>query len=94
MKIEREEIKEEKYKYVDKTICDLCHTKYEGDNWGINSSYDSLETKIHLRTGSNYPEGFDHDYLECDICPDCFTLKLVPWLESQGVKMRKRNFNY
>ena len=67
--------------------CDICGAKSNDiDNWDSDKNYSS-ETEITLSEGTTCPDG-NGDFqttFECDICPECFKQKLIPWLESQGV---------
>lgn len=71
------------------TTCDLCGAQVQKRDTG---DYD--ECKIERRKGFWWPEGADHDRYEIDMCGECFATKLTPWLESQGVKVRKSNHDY
>lgn len=64
------------------TKCDLCG-KTTTREWK-DGSFDATETEVRLRTGSSYPEGGSGDETTIDICPACFTSKLIPWVKSQG----------
>lgn len=74
--------------------CDLCGKKaWSGDDWKPGC-YDVLETDVTVtvkkREGVNYPEHHDVEEWDIDLCPDCFETKLVPWLQSQGAKIEKK----
>ncbi len=78
--------------------CDLCGKKqevlsyYGGDvDWDEEIiSYDFARTStMELCEGSNYSEGQSGDRIRYHVCPKCFKDKLVPWMESQGVKTVK-----
>ena len=58
-------------------------SKSDGD-WSKELHYEVKETEIRLKTGSNYPEGGSGEETTIDICPECFTEKLIPWVKSQG----------
>jgi hypothetical protein len=75
--------------YVAEIHCDLCG-RISTNAWRpwSTGSYDLREVEVSLRTGDQYPEGGGGEMVEFDICPDCFTNKLVVWLESQGAKPR------
>jgi hypothetical protein len=62
--------------------CDLC-AKNSNAGWGAGA-YEVLETEVRCKTGSSYPEGGSDKETTIDICPTCFTEKLVPWVKSQG----------
>ena len=70
------------YEALVETKCDLCG-KTTKSNWK-DGSFDATETEIRMKTGSSYPEGGSGEETEIDICPDCFTSKLIPWVQSQG----------
>jgi hypothetical protein len=57
---------------------------------------DKCEVKISVthKEGSNYPEGGSGTELEIDICPECFTTKLLPWLKAQGVEGIEREWEW
>lgn len=78
------------FKYVQ---CDICGTQAkDDDNWD-DESFGVSETEIKYKEGSSYPEGGNGTEIKVDICPDCFKGKLVPWLESQGVVIKKEDWN-
>lgn len=89
------------YDVLVKVICDLCGAESPDPDGGDMDAvswdrgiYDVSETALYLKSGSRYPEGTSLTFLECDICPDCFTNKLIPWLKSQGVELRERDVDY
>ena len=62
-------------------------------NW-TKEDFERDETAISLEEGHYYPDSNYGEKLSIDICPNCFKNKLVPWLESQGAKMRKKEWWY
>ena len=52
-------------------------------------SYQSDDTSVCMRRGLYSKRLVTKDDIEIDLCPDCFEFKLVPWLESQGVEIRR-----
>jgi hypothetical protein len=92
---------------IDKLTCDLCGREApdpDGYHPWATDYYDAVESdvklkrpldpKVKLKTGQSYPEGGDGEEIEFDICPECFTGKLIPWLESQGAKAVKRDWEW
>lgn len=80
-KVSKMEIIKE-YDRLDLTICDICGDSTKNgwkDGW-----YDAHESEISMKTGFNYPEGGSGVTLTFDICPKCFTDKLIPWVKSFG----------
>jgi hypothetical protein len=75
--------------------CDLCGKEAPSPNSYMHpwapGTYDVEDVTIEYKTGSSYPEGTDTTTHTMDMCPDCFKDKLIPWLESQGVKMREED---
>lgn len=69
--------------------CDICGATIKGRNWG-----DFDECTIERKTGAAYGGEGHHEETDMDMCGQCFETKLVPWLESQGVKMRKDLVTY
>jgi len=74
---------------VEFTVCDLCGRKEPGDGW--SKCYDVEDVEVSYESGSRYPDGNFTETISYDICPDCFKNKLMPWLESQGAKHRKKD---
>lgn len=67
-------------------ICDICGK--EGSvwrEWAPSLMYHDADTTIEYTFGTSYPDGGSSTKLVLDICPDCFTGKLVPWVESFGI---------
>lgn len=77
---------------VDSLRCDICHRKAEGDNW-TKDMYDAAETVVRWKAGTSFPEGGSGATTEIDICPECFETKLIPWVESQGGKPEKKEWD-
>lgn len=71
--------------------CDLCGKKANSDDWGDNSyNFDETDVQVSIkyRKGEAYPSGGSEVACSIDMCPTCFTQKLVPWLKSQGVTVQ------
>jgi hypothetical protein len=68
--------------------CDLCGRA--GNPWGgwNTSTYDVAKTDVGMEMGTSYPDDYHTTETVFDICPDCFTTKLIPWLKSQGAEPR------
>ena len=92
MKVYKEETVTKTNRFLDKTICDLCG-KEGGYTWAT-SDFEVLETEIRLKEGEQYPEGGWGTKIVVDICPGCFKTKLIPWLESQGVKVEEKKWGW
>jgi hypothetical protein len=69
-------------KFLKEIKCDLCG-KTTKNEWKTEY-YDAFESEIKMKTGDNYPDGGAGELVEIDICPDCFTSKLIPWVKEQG----------
>lgn len=67
---------------VESITCDICRKEYRYDNWE-RGDWSALETEVCLTTGNRYPEGGSGEYIEFDICPDCFQNKLIPLLREK-----------
>lgn len=68
---------------LDYIKCDLCGAMTRNENWSPKQ-YEVTQPEVTLKIGSNYPEGGYHTETICDICPNCFEQKLIPWFKSQG----------
>lgn len=89
MKVDRiEEVSATTRKVRDHLVCDLCGTaSAAGGYW--HGDAQTNDTTVCMEVGNSYgPGGGDKKTTEFDICPTCFSTKLMPWLESQGAKPR------
>lgn len=75
--------------YVTKTTCDMCGSVIP-QQWAGEIDDITVERK----TGFSSSDGGSGDLVSVDLCSDCFTGKLVPWLESQGVKVQKTEWDW
>lgn len=75
-------------KKLEAVVCDLCGQRGEGGDWPRTSGNDDQETEIYLKVGWSCPDGGSYEVTTLDMCPDCFRDRLVPWLNSQGAKVR------
>lgn len=73
------------------TTCDLCSAEIDPSRHGC---YEVDEVEISHRTGNSYPEGGAGDKISVDMCGHCFTSKLMPWLESEGVKIASEEWEF
>jgi hypothetical protein len=93
--MEKSELKEvtRQEKQIVEFTCDLCDAKAKlpGQPWSKDSS-DIARVEVSLRTGwARYGDGFG-EIIHFDICPDCFTNKLVPWFIEQGATAYKEDW--
>lgn len=72
--------------HVDSIRCEICKTTYKGSGWGKKSSFDVLETTVSMVTGEVFPEGGSKREVSYDICPKCFEVVLIPFLDTFGAK--------
>lgn len=78
---------------VESIHCDLCGAEDVNGNWGAgNFSVD--EVTIEAKSGNNFPEGGSGKILRCDVCPACFEDKVIPALESIGLKMNESEWEW
>lgn len=68
-----------------KTTCDICGASTDRNNWG-EDSYDEQIITIENSVGGRYPEGGIGETFSYDLCPDCFTDKLEPFLQALGAR--------
>jgi hypothetical protein len=78
--------------------CDLCGKTTNGDDWD-KRNYNVNETEIsvtvkHRRGDSWGSDGGSGDEYDIDICPECFRDRLVPWLISQGAKIKPMGWDW
>lgn len=82
-----ETIPAREYKRATHITCDFCGTaSQQADGWGKHS-HDIDEITLSRRKGSNWPDGGDTETTSADLCPACFSDRLLPWLAAQGVKL-------
>lgn len=101
MKIFKEvEVPARKEKRVIGVVCDVCKKHYEhalpsgnGINWGdINNYFVVAKTSVSYTTGYSYPEGGSGEIQSVDICPKCFSERVVPFFASIGAPMREEDW--
>lgn len=63
--------------------CDICKRFHAGAGWA-DHSWEIAETRIQMTTGTRHADEDCSKKVSFDICPECFSSKLIPWLESQG----------
>lgn len=73
-------------------ICDICNTQTKQMDWR-DGLYDVAETEVVFREGTRYPEGGSGIETTIDICPKCFVERLIPWVESFGNKVQKKEWD-
>lgn len=74
-------------------VCDLCGKETDRHDWSASHSYEVEEVTVEYKSGYSYPDDYFYTVIEVDLCPQCFKERLVPWLESQGVKPTKREIS-
>jgi hypothetical protein len=81
---------------VEYITCDLCGAKGDDqERWWDTPDGDNVNrTLVQWKTGYSYPEGGSGETIKVDMCPHCFKDKLIPWLESQGAKPRKDDWDW
>lgn len=75
-------------------VCDICGVESPRSNDWSHSRSDVSEVTIQHRKGYIFPEGGNIETTAVDICPTCFTTKLVPWLTSQGAIPREEESDW
>ena len=71
-----------------KVECDLCKNEIKRGWYAVS------EVIIQYEHGTSYPEGGSSEIDKIDMCPECFKNKLLPWLESLGVKPRVEEIDW
>jgi hypothetical protein len=84
-------------KVLIKRKCDLCGMESKSSEWDAGL-YNVNETEIKItikqKEGTSYPEGGSGTEYEIDLCPSCFTNRLIPWLRSQGAAIEEREWDW
>ena len=93
------EIPARKEMRIEKVTCDLCGNDikkyaFDLDEAELRMRVRAIDISIRHNVGPCFPEGASITETSADICGECFTAKLVPWLESQGVVMQVREPDY
>lgn len=78
--------------------CDICGAEVHSPNatasyipdWS-KELYEIDHITIEREVGWHYPEDCSTQTVGVDLCPKCWTLKFIPWLESQGTKLSERD---
>ena len=80
-----------------KRKCDLCGIESKSSDWNAGF-YEVNETEIKItmkqKEGSSYPEGGSGTEYEIDLCPSCFTNRMIPWLKSKGAEIKEREWDW
>jgi hypothetical protein len=87
-------------KVLHKLICDCCKAEaprpYEDwatGGWDVNETEIALKPIIRHKEGKAYPETRFGQELTVDLCPACFTTKLIPFLRSIGVEVAYKDYH-
>lgn len=76
-------------------LCDFPGCGKRTDDGKIYEVKESeVRVEVRLREGESYPDGGSGTEIEIDICPDCFRDKLIPWLQSQGVRTEVEEWDW
>ena len=73
--------------YTAELRCDICGRKApnpESDHPWVAAVYGVSDVKVGLHMGTQYPESGSGEDTCFDICPTCFTEKLIPALFALG----------
>lgn len=83
-------IPEHEEEVVDSKTCDICGAVIKED-----SAYEINSVEVECRTGQHfYPDGGEGEITKVDMCKACFMGKLVPWLQSIGVKVKTEAWSW
>jgi hypothetical protein len=83
-------IPERKIQSLDKIICDFCKQEIDLKE----NSYHEDRVKIQHKKGYNYPDNGHGEIDYVDMCSNCFSKKLVPWINSQGVQLQTKEWDW
>ena len=74
--------------YTAEVRCDLCGelAPRPESYYPWEKSYDVVRPDVRMQTGSHYPEGGSGEIIFFDICPECFTSKVIPALKALGAE--------
>lgn len=82
-------------KYVEEKQVKCCICGDIGDKhneWGLGA-WDEGRTEIVMARGTFYPENSFGERCKINLCPVCFKEKLIPFLESEGAKIKMIDWN-
>ncbi len=92
------EIPARKESRIVSVICDMCGKEHNawssGDKIEWGSPHDIKDTCVSITEGYSCSDMGNHKILSAHICMKCFKTKLIPWLESQGVKMTESEVDW
>ena len=79
------------------TTCDLCGKIAKSGKWN-SSTYEvnegEIEVTVRQKDGAAYPEGGHSTEFFVDMCPECFKLKLIPWLKENGATVEEKEWYF
>lgn len=78
---------------VESVTCDICKKTYQGEDWEAHL-YDVRKVEVSYREGEQYPEGGWGTKMYFDICPTCFTGRLVPALQALGAEPTMEHWDW
>lgn len=74
--------------------CDICGSEsYDGSNWS-DKTFGVEEITILRKTGESYPDCGTMTDWSFDLCPSCWTEKLVPWMKEQGAFPEEKDIGW
>lgn len=79
------------YEVIEKLTCSLCGREAprpfdnERARWA-NSTYDIDSVTIERSTGCSFPEGGNKEVVGYDVCPHCWSTKVVPFFKAHGAE--------
>ena len=86
---------------VDHWVRDVCKTKttdgyhnWSDDWYEVDESRIAKTVRLERNKGTSYPEGSSGEYLDLHICCDCFDRHILANLESLGVQLRWKEYDY
>jgi len=71
--------------HVEKTMCEICKTRYPGENWDAQKYGDVRRTTISYERGTRWTF-YQTKTISYDICPKCFEVVLMPFLATFGAE--------
>ena len=73
------------------TTCDMCERPTVRPGTG---HFAVSEVEVSCKTGEQYPECGSGEETGVDLCADCFTGRLIPWLKMQGCDIRTKDWSW
>lgn len=73
--------------------CNLCKKESTLGYW-VSDNHNASETEVYMVESNHYGDSGNGTAYMANICNNCFKEKLIPFLESEGSKVKIEEWDY